>query len=269
MCKDKLLTYLNDSGYSVVRLPRVGINPLLVVGGEKKNLEIFGPLSEIVLNGGAIPQVTADKQAANITGKKTDKFEIGFGIKFLDKLLSAFGIVGANLDAAYHQAHTVEFEMQNVKVDSVFPTTVGNYLSEAKPNITHPLIESFDEENEAYVIFETLKSNSFGVTAYDDRGTTVDIDVANINNLLGASSKVNASGDRTRKVSYQGDKFLSFGIKVFPVWVEITAGKARFRMGPPPSSPGAVTMKMMSIALLDPNEPTPVILGRDTLIKLR
>ena len=46
-CHDPRLTYLNDLGYNVVRLPRKGINPLGVLGRDGKSLSYLGTLDQI------------------------------------------------------------------------------------------------------------------------------------------------------------------------------------------------------------------------------
>lgn len=47
VCKDPRLTYLNDFGYNVVRLPRRGIVPLGVIGKDDGSQNWLGTLDQI------------------------------------------------------------------------------------------------------------------------------------------------------------------------------------------------------------------------------
>jgi len=177
------------------------------------------------------------------------------------------GVTGVGWQLAYQQANTIEFVFEDVLVDSVYPTALAKYLSTVKPNIASPIIDDLNEEGGAFVITETIKSNRFGVVAYDQKGAVIDVDVAGIQNVLGATSKVSVSKDAIGIVSYIGQKFLRFGFKACPIWVEIESGNAKFKLSPPK---GHLTLRMMvPTSLTDPNEPTTVLLARDTLLRLR
>jgi hypothetical protein len=49
MCQDNSVTFLQSLGYNVVRLPREGIDPLLLLNGGN-NLNILGYISDIMLS---------------------------------------------------------------------------------------------------------------------------------------------------------------------------------------------------------------------------
>ncbi len=89
-CKDDSLDYLNSVGYNVVRLPREGIEPLLVVGKQQEKATVFGPIKDLVQQSTQeLPTINKNLQVANISGLKSSKLEFGIGIKFLQVLLSA------------------------------------------------------------------------------------------------------------------------------------------------------------------------------------
>jgi hypothetical protein len=141
-------------------------------------------------------------------------------------------------------------------------------LAGAKPNIANPIVEMLDEDGKAYVITETIKSDSFGVVAYDSVNSTIDVDLAGIQKAIGVNARVAVSKDATRKISYKGDKFLRFGFKAIPAWVEIDSGNARFRLSPPRDIAQPL-MAPAPAALLNPTDATPVLFGRNTLLRLR
>ncbi|MFM5961442.1 MAG: hypothetical protein ACKOQ2_30545, partial [Dolichospermum sp.] len=94
----------------------------------------------------------------------------------------------------YKKANKVEFQYQNVKKDRVFPFAVARYVRVAKPEVTSPVMDEIldiTRDNPAYLIIETLKSTSFGVTAYDGTDAKVDINVGALKNLLDIHPNIN------------------------------------------------------------------------------
>ncbi len=72
LCTDRSLTYLNDIGYNVVRLPRRSINPLDVLGRDGRSLERLGRLDQIWSSAVPAPQAGSAQQAPRISGQKTN-----------------------------------------------------------------------------------------------------------------------------------------------------------------------------------------------------
>ncbi len=267
MCKDKSVSYLNEWGFNVVRLPRENIDPLLILCKSNGSLEILGEISDFVIEDQPKPpEIVRDKAVSEIAGIRTDKFELGVGLKFLEKFLSLIGAAGIGLEASFKKADSIQFVYQNVLTDYVLPTKIGKYLSSVTPNVNSSLMDSIDEEGEAYVITDTLKSNTFGVVAYDKNGVELALDISALKELLSATPKVEISIDDKNVLSFKGDKFLRFAFKAIAVWIEVGDGKAKFKLNKPegPIAP----MKALPSALIS-HEPTPVIFGVNTLIKLK
>jgi hypothetical protein len=230
-CKDDSLTYLNHLGYNVISLPRENIEPLLVIGGKKKKLEVLGPLSHFVLGASYVPTVKYDQTASKITSKKTNKLDSRLGIELMNKYLSALDATSGKLNVGYEKAVEIEIVFENVLYDSVYITDIDDYLSSATPKTKTLLMECINEEGEAHIITETIKSNSFGVIAYDKDKHELNLDIKGIQSLLGGGSGINVSKDENLKVSYQGDKFLKFGFKAASFWMqEDNNGEAQFRL---------------------------------------
>lgn len=232
MCKDVSVNYLNSVGYNVIRLPREGIEPLSVLSGEKSRLELLGPIQSIMLEADQPPAISSG-QAADINGKRTSKFDLSFGLKLLEKLLEALGAPSAGLDIGYKRAQKIEFEFKNVQFSKVDVLKLGEFLTKGTPNVFGDLMESLNDEGEAYVITEVIKSNTFTTSAYDNSGTNVGINLAGIKDVLGASAKVDVSQEGESKATFKGDKLLSFGFKASPIWIQTINGDARFRFKRP------------------------------------
>ncbi|HAK87982.1 MAG: hypothetical protein A2077_04710 [Nitrospirae bacterium GWC2_46_6] len=268
MCKDKSVSHLNELGWNVVRLPKENINPLLTLSKSNSYLETLGEISDFVIEDQPKPpEIVQDQSVAEISGLETDKFELGIGLKFLEKFLSLVGVAGLGLEASFKNAESIQFAYQNVLTDFVYPVKIGKYLLSVSPDVSSPFMEHINEEGEAYIITDTLRSNTFGIVAYDEKGVKIDLDISALKQLLSATPHIEVSKDEKKVVSFKGDKFLRFAFKAIGVWVEIRDGKARFKLNKPegPIAP----MKALPSTLISPNEPTPVIFGMNTLIRLK
>lgn len=268
MCKDNSITHLNKLGYNMVRLPRENVCPLLVLSRSNDHLETLGKVSDFVIEAQPKPpRVEKDRPVAELSGLRTDKFELGVGLKFLEKLLSYLGAAGVGLEAKFKDVDSIQFVYQNVLTDSIHPAKIGKYLLSVSPDVNSPFIEDINDEGEAYVITDTLKSNAFGITAYDETGAEVEIDISALKELLSATPKIGLSRDKKDVISFKGDRSLCFAFKAIAVWVEIEGGKASFRLSKPagPIAP----MRALPSTLINPDEPTPVIFGENTLLRLR
>ncbi|MEA5503941.1 hypothetical protein VB735_12625 [Halotia wernerae UHCC 0503] len=119
-CKDNSINYLNKLGYNVVRLPREGIMPLLVVGKHKEEAKIFGPIQDLVQQPSPVlPSIDKDLQVANISGLKSSQLEFSIGINFLQLMLSALNVGNVGIDVAYKTAKTIEFALSKAPVIDV------------------------------------------------------------------------------------------------------------------------------------------------------
>ncbi len=275
-CKDNSINYLNKLGYNVVRLPREGIMPLLVVGKHKEEAKIFGPIQDLVQQPSPVlPSIDKDLQVANISGLKSSQLEFSIGINFLQLMLSALNVGNVGIDVAYKKAKTIEFEYENVLLDNIFTSSAAKFLTNSKPELFNGMAEYFDEKGEAYLIIEVLKSNSFGTRAYDENGKIIDINLDIIKNLIGVDSKISVTRDETLKISYKGNQPLVFGFKACAFWVEVDQGVPKFRLDPFSGTTDSLSLLSKTLEihpvssdLQDPNSLTPVLLNPNTLLNL-
>lgn len=267
-CKDKSVSQLNEQGYNVVRLPREKINPLQVLCRTNADLEILGEIGDFVIEGKPYPPaIDQDQQAAVIAGLETDKFELNAGLGLLKRLLSYLGAGGIELGAKFSRVDSIKFLYDNVLSDTIYPIKIEKYLKTVTPDLSSRLLENLNDEGELYIITDTLKSNGFNVVATDSSDNTVDIDISGLQDILKAKFKVDLSKTHERTLSFKGEKYLRFGMKAVGLWLEIGGGKATFRLRPPegPIAP----LRYISASLINPQEATPVIFGRNTLVNLK
>ena len=224
LCKDPALTHLNKFGYNVVRLPRTGIEPLDVLGRDGKSFEKLGAIAQVWTSTEPAPGVGAPQPAANINGQKSDNLDLTLGLKMLGNVLSAMGAaVGLpSLALGYKQARSVTFRYTDVVSVSVAPFALGKFLTSGTLDMNNPFVTHYfgNEETEEYIIFDVLKSNTLGVTAKNDKGTEVKLDVPAIQQIVGANVSVNVGSASETEVVYEGKNALTFGFKVFEVTFE-------------------------------------------------
>src|SRR5690349_21266693 len=102
-CKDPSLTFLNSSGYNVVRLPRVGIEPLDILGKDK-SVERLGRIDQLWTSTQSLPDLKGPNDASTINGQKTSEMKLSIGLKILSSALGAMGAAVPDLSLAYTNA---------------------------------------------------------------------------------------------------------------------------------------------------------------------
>ena len=71
MCKDPVTQELNKRGYNLVKLPRVGIEPLDVLGRDGDSMEKLGSVTEVWTSSVAAPTSSVASRASAESGMTT------------------------------------------------------------------------------------------------------------------------------------------------------------------------------------------------------
>jgi hypothetical protein len=211
---DPALTYLKQYGYSVVRLPRADIKPLLLVERDGKELSRLGPADTVFIAGvKPLPRIKEGVPAADVKGSIKTTLSLGLGLALLKNFLAAFGATGAGLDLAYSKAKTVTFEFTGLLSDTINLTELDQFLAAAKEDPTSRHLQTLLEADAVYCVATTLKSKSFLVDAAGESGTKLKVDVPAIKQAVSGNVKVESSSNSTSKVSYTGADLLTFGVQ--------------------------------------------------------
>jgi hypothetical protein len=144
LCKDPRLTYLNEEGYNVVRLPRKGITPLGVIGRDHKSKTWLGTLVQIWHSDLPAPPKPGDPQiTASITGKATSDIKLRFGLKVLAKHHQPhLWRHGPSIDA-YESVKSVQFVFREVQSVGIDPYAIGNFLAKGDLAGANPIVKKF------------------------------------------------------------------------------------------------------------------------------
>jgi len=224
MCKDPVTQELNRRGYNLVKLPRVGIEPLDVLGRDGDSMEKLGSVTEVWTSTVPAPTAGAPAPAAGIGGQKTSDLDVGIGLKLLSNVLSGLGggISLPSLNAAFKRSKKVQFEFVNVESSSVTPFALGKFLASGTLDTTNPFVTHYfgNDETQEYIIFDVLKSDTITVTSKNESGVAVDADIGALSGALSANVKVNAGATGSSELTFKSAVKATFAFKLFEVFFE-------------------------------------------------
>src|SRR5256885_5879483 len=223
---DPALTYLKQYGYSVVRLPRADITPLLLLAPEGKSLNRLGAVHSLFQAGVVqLPEVKENTPAADIKGSIKTTVSLGLGLSLLGNFLQAMGGKAFGLDVAYKKANQVTFEFSALLSDSIEVTDLDKFLNTAEVDHNSRHVAELLEGDEVYVVTTTLKTKQFTVDAQADGGVKVAVSIPSIKQIVGGDVSVTRDSSNDSKVGYVGSALLVFGFSA--VRLEYQNGRGR------------------------------------------
>lgn len=224
LCKDPVTTELNKRGYNLVKLPRVGIDPMDVLGREDDSMEKLGSMTEVWTSAAPVPPIGSPAPVAGVTGEKTSDLDVGIGLKLLADALAGLGagLSLPSLSLAFKKAKKVQFKFINVESTSITPFALGKFLAKGTLDMTNPFVSHYfgNDKTQEYIIFDVLKSDSISVTAKTESGTTVEADIGALSGALKASVSAKASSAGASEITFEGKVKATFAFKLFEVLFE-------------------------------------------------
>jgi hypothetical protein len=220
VCKDPRLTYLNDLGFNVVRLPRQGIRPLGVLGKDNNVLNYLGTLDQIWDTPNAVPAPGSPNAVAPLTDARTSDIKLSAGLEILANALAGmFGVTAPSVNLEYKNSKALQFKFTEVQTVGIDPFELGNYLSAGDLKSGSPFIARYfsQGDTEAFVITEILQAKSISVIGKDEGGAEVKLDVPALQQVLGVKVAVTAANSAGTEITYTGLEYLTFGFKVFGI----------------------------------------------------
>lgn len=214
-CKDGLVKLLKSYGYNIVRLPRANVWPLQIIIKNSGSFNRLGDLSTVMMPGNNIPlpSISQDQEVSTISGKSTSRLKAGIGLTLLSDILGAMGGSQLGLGSQYEQAKFVSFEFHGVKENTVELTKLDQFLTDADINAFSKHVSKMMAADDIFLITEVLKSKKFSVESKNSSGTSLDLNVPEIQKVVGANIKVTADQEMSSKITYEGNQPLVFGFK--------------------------------------------------------
>jgi hypothetical protein len=245
---DQSIAFLRSRGFSVFRTPRASSQPLELLHREGKDLTRLGYVPDLVTAGDvALPPVARDERPGiDIEGKETSTVNAAIGLSILGAFVGALGGGNVGLQAGFTQARTVTFAYAGVMEDHIDVLALEKYVKAGtvSPQVPGGTLEKL-LDGEVYVVTSVLKTRKITVEAQAAGGQSAQIDVPAIQQVVGASLKIDHSADRTSRVAFEGPTPIAFAFQAvqlvfgdsgeFLTTLQLPAGEAAARGLPAPA----------------------------------
>jgi len=185
---DPVLDMFKMQNFLPLLLPQQGIGPMQMVMMSGKDLHPLGELaiSLVAPPGTATPPVISDiATAASLEGKRSSQVKLSIGIEILGNILQALTGKSLNVAAAYNKAKTITFKFSDVSADKIEINKLDQYLGKASIHPDSKHIETMMIDDKVGVLTMTLKSKKFVVSAKDEKGFDLKVDVPVIQGIAG------------------------------------------------------------------------------------
>jgi hypothetical protein len=237
ICTDQSTTYLKRLGYNVVRHPQEGIQPLDLIGAQAGSNNYLGSLDRLITNAQPeLPAIQSGLVATDVNGQRSSELKLAIGANILGSVIAAMG-GNLGVDTSYTNARTLEFHFSDVLKDRAAPLDIGNYLRDGEVDAGNPVLKEYVLGNgRLYLITEAIKTRKLSVNYQRDTGVSAKVDVPVIQQLVGGNVAVQVAGDSSSTVTYEGQKYLTFGFRCYEVGIE--GGELRLMA----TGPGAVPL---------------------------
>ena len=213
---DPFLNLLKSISFLPLRLPRADVQPLQILSVDGKELSLLGQLSDAMTPGptAVLPPIQSDIQTANqINGTRSASVKLSIGLNLLSGIIGA--LTGQNLDvsAAYQRASTLTFEFDDVTVSTVSIILLDKFLNSSDIDPAARQIQDLMIQGDACVTTAVARTKKYVVSAQDDHGVDISVNVPVIQNVAGGKLGISTTGSNNTKVVYEGATPLSFGVQ--------------------------------------------------------
>lgn len=219
---DPLLVSLKTFGYCIVRLPRTDIRPLQILVKQGHNLERLGELSTLLVSGNhiALPTVSQDVVASNIIGAQSGNLKIGVGLSLLANIIGAMGGSKLGLDTEYKQAKSAAFEFHEVLEDRIEIARLDQYLADADVSPFSRYVATLLEADDIFITTAVIKSRIFTLEAKKDDQTGLELNIPQLQQVVGANVEVGTHNSIASKITYKGAMPLIFGFQAVRIYYD-------------------------------------------------
>jgi hypothetical protein len=230
--KDPSITYLNALGYNVIKLPRVGINPLSLIGKDKTTA-FLGDLKTMWTGPELLPG--PPNPASVVNGQKSAAVDLGFGLNILASTLAVFGASCPSIDLSHTSAHGIQFSYSGVTSTAVDLGLLGGYLPKGQLDADNITVQRYfgTPGCEVYLIYEVLRSSSITITATDSSSNGVALNVPEIQGIVGAKVSVKPSNAANTALTFASTDGIAvtFGFKAVKLMLvsDIASGKLTYQ----------------------------------------
>jgi len=171
--------------------------------------------------GKALPPLVPDIETANkISGTASSRMKLSIGLDILGGIVGALTGQNLSLGAGYENAKTMSFQFDDVKVDRIDIILLDQFFSKADFKESSRSIEKLMIDDKVGVITATLRSKRYLVSAQDDSGKNLTLNVPVIKGVASGTLKVEAADNSNTLVAYEGTKAVAFGVQVIRLFFD-------------------------------------------------
>jgi hypothetical protein len=212
---------LPDRDYVPLALPTTDLQALDVLTRAAKVLRRYSRLDRVLIIDPAAtaPLITADQPVVAASGSNHRTAKVGIGLAAVSSILQALG-GKAELALKAEHAREVRYTYSDVTSDRVDLVSLDEWLTHAdlRPNLRN--VADLLTAQSLFVVVATLKAGGLEVELLDENSTGVHLDVAAIQDVVGANVSVSAEHSRTSRLVFSGSQPLVVAAKAAQLRIE-------------------------------------------------
>lgn len=205
--------WLKEYGFTAIELPRRDLAPADVVfrsnGGFDQKV---GSLGMLFAPTDALPSTTSGEPTGSIARSFEKKVEAGLGLRILGALFGGASKLGAGLEA--RNAKTLAVTYEDVTQDSLAVLELQSWLERAQISTSRQATDWLNAEKLA-TITAVLRTATLSIVAERESGVAVQLDIPEIQGIVGGDAKVSAGSGDSSKVTFTGNEPIAFGFQAF------------------------------------------------------
>lgn len=207
--------WLEQYHFTALELPRRDLAPADVVFRSNGAFDQkVGNLGVLFSPSTPAPATTSGEPTGSIARSFEKKVEAGLGLRILGALFGggASSKLGTGLDAK--NAKTLSVTYENVTQDSLAVLELQSWLERAQIPTSRQAAAWLNDEKLAAVT-AVLRTAELSIVAERESGVAVELNVPEIQGLVGADAKVSAGSGDSSKVTFTGNEPIAFGFQAF------------------------------------------------------
>jgi hypothetical protein len=261
---DPFIRLLRGIDFVPLRLPRAGVQPLMLASLEGKEFTLLGNLADAMEEGGPPPPAifTDIETAGAVESTRTSSMKLSVGLGVVQNLVA--GITGNAIDVSQHfqGASALALELGGVTVDRVDLVKVDRYLSQTGIHRDSRHLRKLLIAARCAVLTATARCRRYVVSALREDGSALAIDAPLLQQAASGALRISRASGDTSRIVYEGPTALTFGIQAARLFYTLDGRYSAFRplpaegaaRGPAmrPPQPDMVTAEGLFVDLRDP-----------------
>lgn len=240
---DQWTKHLADKGYTAISLPSDEFRLLTLTferNGGRGHENAFDQLAAGIRQ--QLPEPDKNVNIPAIAGERTRTVDVSAGLKLLSGLIAALGAGTLGLDAGFKAARKVTFAYDGLSSETLNAVLLQNLLNTVKAPAGGLLRDWLDDH--LYVITSVLRAKKISVTAHDQSGVEVGLDVPVIEGAASGKIGFNFSGTNDSTVTFDGETPVPVAVRLFQVEKTKVGGERMLTLKT--VKEGAVTVKAIA-----------------------